>query len=300
MITAPRGMSLIELLVALPLIALLGVLAVTLLLTVQRDALRLDGTLNASRELRHSAGILLSDLRVARSEDVIAWTDTALEFESTVGTGVVCAATYPVTFVAVPEASASATNFRATPDPAEALWNSTPQAGDRVHLWRAGTTAFDQDVGATANIQTITNGTDCDRSPLRSPGTRETTRLTLRDTIGGRVAVGAPVRITRRTRYSLYRASDGDWFLGRRTLGVAGWDVIQPVAGPLAASRDRGLLIAVVDSAGNALASGTGRPLSVSLALRAPRQTGRGSAGRAAIDSTRITIALRSARSDAR
>lgn len=299
MTTARRGMSLIELLVALPLIALLGFVAIRLLLTVQRDAVALDNALSASRELRHSAGILLADLRTVRSEEVIAWTDSSLEFESTIGTGVVCAASVPITFVAIGQTSASAVNFQATPYPADAQWNSVPQPGDRVQFWQAPAIAFTEDIAATAVVRAITNGSDCDGSPLRSTS-RETTRLTLRDTLAGRAAVGAPVRVTRRTRYSLYRASDGDWFLGRRALTMSGWDVIQPVAGPLAAFRDRGLRIAMQDSAGAPLVSGTGRPLSASVALRAPRRAGRSTSGRAPMDSLRITIAFRSSKGEPR
>jgi len=298
--TRTRGMSLIELLVALPLVALLGFLAITLLLTVQRDAVRLDGTIGASRELRHAAGILFADLRTARSEDLVAWTDTSLELESTVATGVVCAASFPTTMVAIAEASASAAGLHATPDPVDAIWNSTPQPGDRALLWLAGPTAFDEDIGATAAIRAVTTSTDCGRSPLRSASQRETARLTFRDTLVGRAAIGAPVRVTRRARYSLYRASDGDWFLGRRTRGVSGWDIVQPVAGPLAAARDRGLVVSVHDAAGNQLPGGMGRALSIEVALRAPRTTGPSRPRTLAPDSTRITIALRSSRSDPR
>jgi hypothetical protein len=58
----------------------------------------------------------------------------------------------------------------------------------------------------------------------------------------------APIRVTANP-LPFYRAGDGDWYLGRRTMGPAGWDVAQPVAGPLSSAGDRGLRIVVRDGA---------------------------------------------------
>ncbi|HKR08492.1 MAG TPA: hypothetical protein VJS39_04820, partial [Gemmatimonadaceae bacterium] len=49
------------------------------------------------------------------------------------------------------------------------------------------------------------------------------------------VRAGSPVRFVRRGRYSLYRASDGDWYLGYRRCNAIGASVcgaIQPLSGP--------------------------------------------------------------------
>jgi hypothetical protein len=45
---------------------------------------------------------------------------------------------------------------------------------------------------------------------------------------------GSPVRLIRRARYSLYRASDGLWYLGYRRCTGAGCATVQPVSGPYA------------------------------------------------------------------
>ena len=46
--------------------------------------------------------------------------------------------------------------------------------------------------------------------------------------------IGAPVRFTRPVRYSLYRAADGDWYLGEREWNptTVRFNTIQPVSGP--------------------------------------------------------------------
>ena len=72
--------------------------------------------------------------------------------------------------------------------------------------------------------------------------------------------VGTPLRFLRPLRFSLYRASDGLWYLGARDWNAATqrFNTVQPVAGPLrpysADPAASGLSFAYVD--------GTGSPLS--------------------------------------
>jgi hypothetical protein len=85
---------------------------------------------------------------------------------------------------------------------------------------------------------------------------------------------GAPVRIVRAARYSLYRSpADRSWYLGIKEMKGGSWSVVQPVAGPFlpAAAGNGGLAIAIRDSSGASLtspASLTGARL-IEIALRA-------------------------------
>src|SRR6202022_2394268 len=81
--------------------------------------------------------------------------------------------------------------------------------------------------------------------------------VTLTAPLGSDVKPGAAVRFVRRARYSLYRASDGDWYLGYRrcnAIGPPGCGVVQPVSGPYRGhsrdSRLRGLLFEYFAPAG--------------------------------------------------
>jgi hypothetical protein len=72
------------------------------------------------------------------------------------------------------------------------------------------------------------------------------------------------VRFIRRGRYSLYRASDGDWYLGYRRCNALGSSVcgaIQPLSGPYRRySSDpaaTGLLFEYFDANGNRLGAGS-------------------------------------------
>ncbi len=84
--------------------------------------------------------------------------------------------------------------------------------------------------------------------------------VTLTTPLGGDVKPGAVVRFIRRARYSLYRASDGDWYLGYRrcnAIGTSACGAVQPVSGPYRAynrdPRATGLLFEYFDAAGQAL-----------------------------------------------
>lgn len=293
MTRARRGNGLLETLVALPLIALLGVVAIRLLLSVHRQVLHADGVIGASRELRHAASVLSAELRVLRARDLVAWNDTVVEFDGTVGVGIVCASGRGAGLLLLVAPSTASRNT----DPVAATWNQPPQAGDRVEAWLPGASPADMPTVASATLRAISTGNECERSPLMPDGLAETTRLTLVDTLPGMVVAGAPVRVTRRTRYSLYRASDGDWFLGRRTRGSASWDIVQPVAGPLRSPRDRGLVIRVYDAQGAPVdGASAAQATRVSIELRAPRRSGSAAPRLVTNDSARIDVALRAER----
>ncbi|HET9424602.1 MAG TPA: hypothetical protein VFO55_04450, partial [Gemmatimonadaceae bacterium] len=69
---------------------------------------------------------------------------------------------------------------------------------------------------------------------------------------------GMPLRVTRPWRYSLYRASDGLWYLGAREWNAAlsRFNTIQPVGGPFLSAASSGLRFTYADAGGNALVPG--------------------------------------------
>ena len=58
-------------------------------------------------------------------------------------------------------------------------------------------------------------------------------------------------------RYSIYRASDGDWFLGERdwNAALARFNTVQPIAGPFASAAAGGIRFAYLDTSGAAIPS---------------------------------------------
>ena len=288
-----RASTLVELLVAIPLMALLTALAVALLLSTQRAAQRADLTLAASHELRHAGAILAAELRPISARDLVAWSDTSIEFESTVGTGIACAGRGPRDRVELlPTTNA---------DGARTSWISPAQVGDGVSLFLAPTDSIFAPLPHHSTLRATSSTRTCTRSPLidssAAPSARTIT-LALTGTLPANIGAGTPVRITRRIKYALYQ-SGPDWFLGRRERSAFGWDVIQPVAGPLHSARALGVVIKLRDAAGVTLRPGDTTAATLHLELRAParlRPTSR-SARTTITDSAIIDISLRTATS---
>ncbi len=281
----PRpGMTLIELLVALPLLALLGVVSVQLALVAHRHALRIDGTLAASRELRQAGNTLVAEVALVRAADLYSVLDTLIDFDARVGAGIVCAVDPARLRISL----ASGDPNRA----ASVSWLQSPQAGDVAELWSPDSLAREPR-STSRRLARVTADASCANSPLNG-GASATVVIEL-STPAPPLAVGTPVRITRRTRYSLYKATDGDSYLGRRTLGPSGWDVIQPVAGPLLDARQRGLRVVPLDVDQQVVAPAAIalRTSTIAVELRAPARVGRSTLPQTAIDSTTISVTLR-------
>lgn len=284
------GSALVELLVALPLLALLASVSLVLLLGAQRAAQQSDRTLTASHELRHATAVLAAALRPLSAHDVVTWSDTTIEFVATVGTGIVCDGRGPRDRIQLVAAS--------TADPARAHTHSPPQSGDDITVFLAAT-----DTGLTprphnAHVQSASSSNHCLASPLidSSPdvGARTMT-VRLSDTLPANAVVGTPARISRHVRYTLYK-SGTSYFLGRQERDNSGWDITQPVAGPLQPPSALGLLVQIRDRHNATLVPGDTGAAVIRIELRAPaRVVPRGRTGRTTIiDSTAIELSLRS------
>ena len=279
-LSARSGSTLVELLAALPIIGIVGALALILLIATERQARRSDATDSAVRELRHAAVILGAELRPLRPVDLVAWSDTSLEFQALVAIGIAC------------DVRSSATSINLLPvadaDPLDTHLVMPVQDGDRVRAMLAPGTVAGAPQPWETRVSSVSTSAACPGSMLRvSAGAG--LQVALDDVRPAQVAEGSPVRITRRTRYNLYRAGDGLWYLGRTSRGRTIWDGVQPVAGPFTSAASRGLRITVRDSAGNALVAGpTPLAATVHVELRAARL-----GAITAADSSFVAVALR-------
>lgn len=125
--------------------------------------------------------------------------------------------------------------------------------------------------------------------------------LDLSTPLSQHVRAGAPVRFIRRGRYSLYRASDGSWYLGYRRCDAVGASVcgaIQPLSGPYrdysSNPRNTGLLFEYFDGSGSRLTSNAS-PLAlarVDITARAESRHRIVVEGRVSIPSDSATVAI--------
>jgi prepilin-type N-terminal cleavage/methylation domain-containing protein len=228
-----RGLTLLELVVALAVTGLVGAVAADALRRQLRA--QLVRTLSASQRAGlHAAGELL--VAQLRGVDVMAGDlrlagDTAIDVLSTVAVGRVCGSTEDGIHLDLADSTALA-SFAYILD--------TPAAGDVLHLLvdSAGTAVWRE-----RRILALTTP---------QPACARSLRLLLQPSAPESVLVipsDAPARVRRWRRWVTYRAADGAWWLGERPCSAPGHCAgVQPAAGPLAPAGE-GMQVELEDAA---------------------------------------------------
>jgi len=212
------GTTLVELLVALGLMAVLLAAATGSMLRQQRAA-RWVGVLGAAEsQAGHALRLLpdeLSSLDAAAGDIVPGQaSDSALELRAVVASSITCdSATTSVTLAPDIGSAPPLGAVARAPAVGDTLWYHVDSLGWRARAIFAASPAT----------------SPCRRPNAPSAGTVRLTVDTPLD-VGG----GTPLRITRHERWVVYRATDGRWYLGLRDWNVAAarFNASQPVAGP--------------------------------------------------------------------
>lgn len=226
------GASLIELLVAL---ALFGVVGTATLRSLDRQA-RFHSGILAILESRsqHAAAheAVAVELRGASSSsgDIAVLSDSSIVFRLPVGTGVACDIT-PTAIDLAPDSVSSGQSL--------ARFRTTPQPGDTAWLLDEGSSDVSSDdtwFGVPITSATRITGS-CPASPLLDPlrdAALPAWRLSHSGAVPATAMPGAPVRLTRVSRFALYQGGTGEHWLGfTESHPVTGtWITIQPVSGP--------------------------------------------------------------------
>ncbi len=280
-----RGAALVEALLGTLFGALVLAAALDAVVRVTRAGHEHDARASARAQLEQAATALAADLRPSTTAangddpaDLRALADTAVELTATVGGGVACAvapsidAGNTVDLASVPDAPAA---------PTLVWWNAPPRPGDLAFFHDdAGTPTSADDRWTVRTVRAVSEGTTyCRSGPFAAAAAAASTRtdaprlrITLDPPIlATTIAAGTPVRLARRRRYSLYRATDG-WQLGVRDWDGSEWEGIQPIAGPFESPSGRGLQLEAVDASGAPVqGSPPQRPAAeVRVLLRAP------------------------------
>ena len=236
-----RGHTVVEMLVALGVGAL--VIALTAAIGFRHQRFYRDIVIAVARSEQLDQVVALTPIglrAIAPGEGDIAAggaRDTSLEFRSTIGTAVVCDSAATNALLAPTDVIPRLSSFQARPEPGDTAWFLDTSAGSETWVARPVTAVFDS-VGRCALGASLPFGA----APRKS--------------IAIRIAVAAPVgsaiRFTRPSRFSLYRASDGAWYLGAKdwNTSLGRFNTIQPVAGPLAPPGSSGLRFRYLDSIG--------------------------------------------------
>jgi prepilin-type N-terminal cleavage/methylation domain-containing protein len=241
-----HGATLLELLVVM----IVGGIALGLLAAIstrqQRTLADVADATALSSQLREAASILPIDLRglSVSAGDLREARDTAIEFRGTIASAVICDTTpHGVVLAPATPGGGPFSGFLASPDVGDTAWILRPN--DSLDVWwpyRISTAA------------SATPGACLPLGPSLSTTARTLSRSSITFDASPPLAdlIGAPLRITRPFRYSLYRASDNLWYLGARDWNSTALrlNTIQPVSGPYLSAAQGGLRFQYLDTSG--------------------------------------------------
>jgi prepilin-type N-terminal cleavage/methylation domain-containing protein len=230
-VRARRGLTLVELVAALVVAGTVLAVIAGISVRQQRTVAALMNDAALAGQLRDAASMLPMDVRGAdvRAGDLREASDTSVEVRETIASAVICD-TLGSSVLLAPQI-AGATTFAGSIAPiqiGDTTWIFTP--GDSSHAWRPY---------RVTSVGSSRAGDCLARAPrLVGPALAAArTRLSLDSAPEPFTIVGLPTRITRPIRYSVYRSSDGNWYLGARdwNSGSNRFNTIQPIAGPFQA-----------------------------------------------------------------
>jgi hypothetical protein len=242
--------TLLELLVTTVVGGIVLTLITVLCVREQRVFIDLAEQSASYAQLRDAEAILPIDVRMASSVagDIRDARDTSIELRGTIASAVVCDTAGGGVVLAPTTTDAHAYAAFASPVAAgDTAWVLLPT--DSSGSWRPY---------RVASSNAFRGGPCAPPGPRLSPALLVMPRtIVVLDSLSPPSALGAPLRVTRPFRYSVYRASDGRWYLGQRdwNTATATLNAIQPVSGPFLPPALGGLVLRYLDSAGVALST---------------------------------------------
>ncbi|HEX3158406.1 MAG TPA: type II secretion system protein [Gemmatimonadaceae bacterium] len=230
-LTPRPAFTLVELLVALVIGGLVMALALGTLTRQLRTHARLATSLATRTTLAQAGAMLALELRALAplATDFTTLADTALDALTPLGASVSCRATPTRLELPPSDGDPPLTHWRAMPDETDVTLAFIPQPAPG--RW------------VPMPVIEYLSAPAADACPPREPlaGAAAAPRTVislappLPDSLVAQLA-GAPLRVFRRTRFSVYRAADGHWWLGARRCPAGGGvcSGLQPAAGPFA------------------------------------------------------------------
>ena len=244
-----RGMTLIEIMISLVLLGIVSGVIMRVIMRQQRFYQGVNQIMTQRSQLRQATAILPVDLRSLSSvgDDIIAATDSSVEFMINVGTGAVCNVVNNAQVAMPPDTLASGQDITdwfgyRRPNPTSEdlaysvyIYDDSVTLGNEDDYWKRYNLV---DVHEDATQCLTTYATVADAGKKR-PILELSDPLSLSDPVTGGplsqyIGIGAPVRVTRRVKYALYQDTDGKWYLGfaRFLKSTSAYEALTPVSGP--------------------------------------------------------------------
>jgi hypothetical protein len=279
-----RGASLIELVVVIVLLAAVGSAVMGVVIHQERFYRAQADAIESRATVRDAATVLGSELRALtpRDGDLYSTAVSAVDYRTTLAQSAICTIAPSRRSITIPPEHLAAG--------APLTWIGTqPEAGDTLLILASDSTLGDRWDRHVLTSAPSSSGTCPVTSGLTTSASEASAALTLAlsPQLDSAIAPGALVRIVRRARYELYRASDSRWYLGYLdclSSRATPCNAVQPVSGPFVPS---GIQLAYLDAAG----APTTDPMRVARIDVLAIASRRGAPG--TLDSLATTIALR-------
>jgi len=180
--------------------------------------------------VRDALGVLAGELRsTSLSDTVRLMSDSAVEIFSTIGSSVACTTLGSSDIGLGPPANTGigATSLITQPDSGDfaAIYRAAPGGTGRWERYRIKSLGTRVTATACPAMSGAGSGFDASSSSYV---------LSLLTVPPSPIRAGSPIRFVRRGRYSVYKSSDGKWYLGYRRCNAVGASVcgsIQPLSG---------------------------------------------------------------------
>jgi hypothetical protein len=292
-------------------LGIIGTALTSLLIRQQRFHAAVATMADARARMRDISTILPTDLRSISSagQDILTYDLTSMQFRAFTGTTVLC--TFATTLIIdIPPKTLNSGNVLTS-------WINPPVANDVAFIYDDGANAGNADDSwKPYTITAVTSAVDATWCPVTNVPAYTTaldaTATRYRLTLGtapnqATTHVGAPIRLTREVKYSVYQGADNQWYVGYQTctpnatFGLAGTcGTVDVLAGPvLPATTDAatsGLSFLYYDMAGNALtaAADKNKIARIDVGIRTTSSSLRANSSTAvAGDSLKFTIGIR-------
>lgn len=231
---ARHGASLAEMVVVIVLLAILGSATLGVVIRQDRFYRAQASAIDSRATVRDAASVLESELRALTPADGDLYSigANAVEFRTTLAQSAICTISASRASVTIPpEHLASG---------APITWFGTqPEAGDTLLILASDSTLGGMWRRHVLTANPSSSGVCPPSSGLTTSAAESSAAMTLTfdPPLDSAIEAGTLLRVVRRARYELYRASDTRWYLGYLdclSTRATSCNVVQPVSGPFA------------------------------------------------------------------